>query len=472
MPPSPDTSSWELDGPHGRERWVGVPGSFDHVLLDGEPVTLNPADGELHLLRPRASTCIHPGPFPFAFRFCPACGAHLQPPMPEPGAESWSTPASASGLPAPSCHGVPDPASRTAISLPGPAQFDLFVAGTPPRLLAYDQGSGRVHALIDGAGLVEAGWRDLVQLPTGSGLPRWAWGIAAFADGAAVPGDRGPVFLQLGPRHSRVIEAVDGGAARCLGGAASVGTLALVPVLTTQGVAVAVAGPPERDWRLVPVAGAPADEVFAAASLRATEAMWVGRRGQLFVRVQDDEVFCDFRPWGAGWEPMQAVRPVLSPNGVFHQLGRVEGRQVFEALVPPGATPQRLVFDRYLTSIGGISFMGAARFREPWEPKRTEYRGGENTFFLPLLGFDRDRVLVAACSPRTSLRSFTETGPEVEEALECRVLFADASIVPAALGVTIRARSAWEVAALVYRRTLLVHDVRGNRAWAWSLSDV
>ena len=485
MPPVPTTPTWELAGPYGSERWLGRPGAFEQVLLDGEQVSLDPRDGELHLLRPRGSSCLHPGPWPFAFGFCPECGTMLPPPSPAREAQTWSSPAnSASGLPAASARGTPDPLRRAELAMPGPSRLDFFVAGTPSRLLALDQTTGRLHVWVEGwSDAFEGGsWRALADLPDAADLPRWSWSVAAFPDGAAIPGESGPLWVSLGPRSATALAAGPAlGLGRALGGAAGLGSAALMPVLAGSALietaraggalAMAFRSPASSGWQRVPVEGdVPAGEMFAAPSVNGREAFWVGRHGQLFARLDGPMPACEWRPWREGWRPLQGVRPVLSPNGVFHQLGLLDGRQVFEALLPPGATPQRREFGRYVTSCGAASFSGMSRFREPWEPRRMEYRG-EGAFLLPLLAFDAERFLVASCAPRGGLVPFIRTDEVADAGLECRISFVAASVVPTFLGVTIRAASAWEIIPIVHRRSLLVYDLRANRCHRWPLAE-
>ena len=478
MPPLPAKPTWELDGPYGPERWFGPPGAYEAVLLGDQPISLDPRDGELHLLRARGSRCAHPGPWPFGFGFCPQCGTPLQPPPPPRAMEAWSSPANgASGQPAPTCRGTPDPASRAELPMPGPAELDFFVAGAPPRLLAFDRTTGRLHAWVHGMlDVFEGGrWRELAAMAAAMTLPRWSWSVAAFPGGFALPGDGGPLWVLLLAGPALPVAAQPAlGIRRSLGGIAGLGGAALAPVLANGTLAVAVWLSPEQGWQLAPVAGggeAMRGEVFAAPSTNASEAFWTGTHGQLYARLDRGVAVCDYRPWRDGWSPMQGVRPVLSPNGVFHQLGRIEGRQAFEALVPPGATPQRRDFDQYVTSCGSATFWRRTYFHEPWEPKRREYRGDGDAFLVPLLAFDGERVLVASCSPRASLLGFIETGSAAGPSVECRIMFAGASVIPEDLRATIRAGSAWEIVPFVYARTLLVYDAHANRCFRWTLED-
>ncbi len=480
MPPSPLEPVWDLDGPYGPERWFGPPGRYGRVLLANEPVSLDPKDGELHLLRARGSNCAHPGPWPFSFRFCPNCGAPLQPPPPAQDAETWSSPGGASGQPAPACTGTPDPLGRTELPMPGPSRLDFFAAGTPLRLLAFDQTTGRLH--VWGAGLsdpFEGGrWRELAHLSAAVNLPRWSWSAAAFAGGFAMPGDGGPLWIGLRPRSAAPVAARPAlGIQRSLGGVASLAAAALLPVLANDALSVAIWSPQDGQWQRAEVANGTAEaasQVFSAPSVNTTEAFWTGRAGQIFARTERGAVTCDYRPWRDGWRPMQGVRPVLSPNGVFHQLGRLDGRQAFEALLPPGATPQRRAFDRYVTSCGSASFVRMTRFREPWEPKRIEYRGEDDAFLLPLLAFEGERFVVAQCSPRNGLLGFIDTdaahGAVEPKTLECRIMFAGGSVALTDLGATLRVRSAWDIVAFVYGRSLFVYDLPGNRCHRWPLS--
>lgn len=478
MMPVPAKPIWELDGPYGPEQWFGQPGGYDQVLLADEPVSLDPRDGELHFLRARGSNCIHPGPWPFAFGFCPVCGTPLQPPPAARAVETWSSPGNAaSGQPAPACTGTPDPSRRAELPMPGPAQLDFLVAGTPPRLLAFDQTTGRLHAWAEGPSdrFQGGGWRELAHLPAAVNLPRWSWSAAAFASGVAMPGDGGPIWVSLRPRSAATAAAGSAlGIRRTLGGIAALGAAALAPVLADDALSVAVWLSPAQGWQRVPVTNGGAEaasQVFAAPAVNAGEAFWAGQHGQLYARVSGGAVTCEYRPWRDGWQPMAGVRPVLSPNGVFHQLGRLQGRQVFEALVPPGATPQRREFDRYVTSCGSATFSRMTRFREPWEPKRIEYRGDPDAYLVPLLAFDADRCLVASCSPRNSLLGFIDTDRTAETAVECRIMFAGASVALTDLRVTVRASAAWNIVPFVYARTLFVYDLRANCCYHWPLGD-
>ena len=476
MPTAPPAPIWELDGPYGRERWFGQPGHYDKVLLSNEPVSLDPKDGELHFIRARGSNCVHPGPWPFAFQHCPLCGTPLQPAPAVADAYSWSSPANgASGQPSPACHGVPDPARRDELPMPGPARLDFVVAGTPPRLLALDQTTGTLWSWTHGlADPFDGGrWRDLGHLQPALNLPRWSWAVAGLGDGLALPGDGGPVWVALSHRAATPEAAKPGsGVQRSLGGVALVGGEPFIPVLANDTLAVAHRLSPEQGWQCAPVSnatGQAAAQLFAAPVVRANEAFWVGELGRLFVRFVQGVATCEYRPWSDAWRPMQGVRPVLSPNGIFHQLGRLDGRQSFEALLPPNATPQRRAFDRYVTSCGSATFAGMSRFHEPWEPRRMEYRGDGTAFLQPLLAFDNERFLVAECSPRTALRGFLETEP-AETVTECRIMFAGSSVVPTDLRATLRVRSAWDIVPFVYRRTLLVYDLPANRCYRWPLA--
>ena len=475
MPPQQAAPVWELDGPYGRERWFGEPGRYDRVLLWNDPVSLDPKDGELHLLRARGSHCVHPGPWPFAFQHCPICGTALPEPQPVADAQAWSSPGNAaSGLPSPACHGVPDAGRRAELAMPGPSRLDFCVAGTPGRLVALDQNTGTIWGWQHGvADTFEGGrWRPLGHGPACVNLPRWSWAAAAFATGMALPGDAGPVWVALSHRAATMTVAKAAlGIQRSLGGVAVVGGMAALPVLAQDALAVTVRVSPEQGWQLVPVTGGVGQggQVFAAPSVNGGEAFWVGERGLLCVRSVLGVVTAEHRPWRDAWRPMQGVRPVLSPNGVFHQLGRLDGRQAFEALLPPGATPQRREFDRYVTSCGSGSFAGMSRFREPWEPRRVEYRGDGSAFLQPLLAWDSDRFVVAECTPRTALRGFLETDPG-EAVVECRIMFAGSSVVLTDLRATLRVRSAWEIVPVVYGGSLLVYDLPANRCYRWPLA--
>ena len=475
MSPALPTPIWEMDGPYGRERWFGQPGRFERVLLWNDPISLDPKEGDLPFVRARGSNCAHPGPWPFAFQHCPLCGIPLQDPPAAADTHAWSSPANgASGLPSPACFGVPDPARREELPMPGPARLDFFVAGRPSRLLAFDQTTGMLWAWVHGVADVFAGghWRALSHLQPALNLARWSWAVASLGDGVALPGDDGPVWVALSPRSGTPAVAKPAlGIRRSLGGIALVDQAPFLPVLAGDALAVAYRVSPEHGWQLAPVPGGTgqaAAQIFAAPAANGNEAFWVGEHGQLFVRFVAGVATCAYRPWRDTWRPMQAVRPVLSPNGIFHQIGRIEGRQAFEALLPPNATPQRRGFDRYIASCGSASFAGMSRFREPWEPRRLEYRGDGTAFLQPLLAFDNERFLVAECTPRTALRGFLETEPP-ETVTECRIMFAGSSVVPTDLRATLRVRSAWDIVPVVYGRTLLVYDLPANRCYRWPL---
>lgn len=478
MAPLPAAPTWELDGPHGPERWVGEPGRFGSVLLDGDPISLDPREGELQFIRARGATCEHAGPWPYAFQFCPTCGAPLTAPAAATPPEAWSSPAGgARGLPPPSCRGTPDPAARGELPMPGPSQLDFIVAGTPPRLLAIDHTTGRLHAWKDApsGSFADGRWTELARLPDGSTLPRWSWAAAASAAAVVLPMDTGPLRLVPRPHGAEVVRP-DAGLriSRSAGGAAAVGEHVLVPVVAQAALGVAAWSPRSGSWSLMLVDGAgpeAAGEVFAAPSANDIEAFWPGAHGRLFARAEDGRVRCDYRPWRDGWQPMRAVRPVLSPNGVFHQLGRIGVGQSYEALLPPGTTPQRREHPRFVTSYGRNSFAGMARHAEPWEARRIEYRdlADPAAFLVPLLAFDDDRVLAASCSPRNALRPFIETG-EGGASTECRIVMAGSSVVPDDLRLTLRARHVWELVPFVYRNTLFIYEVPGNRCFHWPLA--
>ena len=111
------------------------------------------------------------------------------------------------------------------------------------------------------------------------------------------------------------------------------------------------------------------------------------------------------------------------------------------------------------------------RFREPWEPRRVEYRGEPDAYLVPLLAFDGDRFLVASCSPRNSLLGFIDTDGTAQAAVECRIMFAGASVALTDLRVTVRASAAWNIVPFVYERTLFVYDLRANCCYRWPLGD-
>ena len=458
------------------ERWIGEPGQYSQVSLNNEPLSLDPRDGELQFLRARGSACIHPGPWPYEFRFCPHCGLGLPPPPPPKAAESWSSLGNAStGLPTKSAHGTPDATRRSEMPMPGPSRLDFVVAGTPARLLALDQTTMALYVWRDtlSGSFSENRWVVLARLPDTANLPRWSWSAAATAHGLALPTDEGPVWLVLRPQGvQRLVPDPTMEVKKCLGGAVTVDGRTLVPVLAKGALAIAAWVPDETRWDISWVEDPPAEaQIFAAPSANASGAFWVGTDGQLFARWESGKLSCAYRQWRAGWVPMSAVRPVLSPNGVFHQLGR-EGRdKSFEALLLPGNTPQRQNFDRFIISCGRASFGGMSLFREPWENRRIEYhdRAG-NTFLAPLLAFTKDRYFVAACSPRPALLPFIEIQPEQEETVECRMMLATGSSpVPDDLALTLRARHVWDLSPFIYGNTLFIYEVTGNRCFFWPL---
>ena len=422
-PPGPTAPSWDLDGPYGREVWSWpvrrLHGRLHRVLLDGAPVSLDPRDGELHLLRPRASNCAHPGPWPFAFAFCPACGTPLQPQPPPRPAEAWSSPANAaSGQPAAASTGTPDPARRAELPLPGPSRLDFVVAGTPPRLLAFDGTSGRLHGWADGPDdPFEAGrWRELATLPAAINLPRWSWAAAAFPSGVALPGDGGPLWLPLStrlapPLRPPVMPHPALAMQRCVGGGAGLGGLALVPVLADGGLAVATWLPREGRWERVAPAGAgaaPAEQVFAAPSTTATEAFWVGEHGQLHARVGPDGagggVTCESRPWRGGWQPCAACARCWRPTACSTSSGAWTGSRRSRRCCRPA--PRRSA------AASTVTWQAAARHLPPHGPPpralggaAEDLPGRGDSFLLPLLAFAGGGVLVASCSRATGCGS-------------------------------------------------------------------
>ena len=478
MASSPATPVWDLRGPYGMERWIGEPGQYSQVLLNNEPLSLDPRDGELQFLRARGSACIHPGPWPYEFHFCPHCGLGLPLPPPAKAAESWSSLGNAStGLPTESAHGTPDATRRGEMPMPGPSRLDFVVAGTPARLLALDQTTMALYVWKDASSgsFTENCWSTLAQLPDTANLPRWSWSAAATGHGLVLPMDDGPVWLVLRPRGvQRVIPDGALKVEKSLGGAVTVDGRTLVPVLAKGALAIAAWIPDETRWDVSwvedPLAGS---QIFAAPSANASGAFWVGTDGQLFARWESGKLRCAYRPWRAGWVPMSAVRPVLSPNGVFHQLGREGRAQSFEALLLPGNTPENRSFDRFIISCGEASFGGMIRYREPWAEKRMEYldRAGGGFFMAPLLAFAGNRHFVAACSPRQALLPFIEIQSEQAELVECRMMLAGSSRVPDDLALTFKVRHIWDLTPFIYGNALFIYEAVGNRCFYWPLKD-
>jgi hypothetical protein len=260
---------------------------------------------------------------------------------------------------------------------------------------------------------------------------------------------------------------------RSLGGAAGLPTAALLPACLEDQLGVCAWIVSDRSWHRVPVRNAPptaAAELFAAPAVNRTEAFWAGELGLLFARSVDGVITCEYRPWPEDFKPMLGLRPVLSPNGVFHQLGRdANNQQVFMALVPPGAVWQRQPFGRYSISCGAISFADSKRFREPWEARRFDYLIDPNEFIAPVLQFEREQSVIAVCSPRTGLYNFIETAAKSVSPVECRLAFAAESRKPQELGMTVNARTPWDIVPFVFRSSLFIYDRPQNRCFCWQL---
>jgi hypothetical protein len=468
---------WEVDGPFGPEQWFFLADKFTHVVTTNRTLSLLPESGDLDQLLPRAATCQHTGPWPNAFKFCPHCGKPLAEPVGWPPPQLWNSPFGASdGLPHVPIAAVPATRTRQAAELPSPASLTFVVAGTPPRLFAFDMRQGHLHRWIDlpvpDPVPIKGIWRELLRLGSADMIPRWSWSAAAFEGGFAMPTNASPTWVQASAdKPLAVLNAENAGPP--IGGAARVRDVAVVPVRGDNGIDVAHWSTKAGAWRVEAVPDAPnsaGQQLFGIPVTVNEEAFWPGEQGQLYASVEGDRVGTAYRPWPDGFRPMLGVRPTREASGALYQLGRLDNRPVLEALLRPRATPMQRPSRGIGISCGIASFREGKRYDAPWEiAHRATYPLEDLQFLVPLLAFGQDQFLFAVCSPRLSLVAFLETSAAQRRPFECRIAFSSGSRNLVELNHVIRADAIFDISCFMFRNHLFIYDAGKNTCAGWAL---
>ena len=470
-----DDGDWAMLGVFGPERWHRDGQRFNRVTVGEERIDLPTDRLTLDRLRVRASACVHSGPFPLAFRFCPACGTTLSEAPAQPVAEHWSPPFGApDGLPSLDDPREPDPDSHEEIPVPPSAAIGFAVAGTPPMLLACD----RVTGWISGWSERARAWIERVQVPACLGLPGPGWAASATSAGLALPTDRSPVFVDL--TRPRMVTTIPLPGSACLGGAALLRAHAVVPVRgeTGPGVAVLDLSARANGWTVLPVAGVAADPIgpLAAPAVTADAAIWCGGAGQLTLQATVDGLVARWRRWRDGLQPLSGVRPVMERNGTLHQLARLDEQTlVLEALAAPGQVPERRPARGYMAGTGRAVFRETMRLRLPWDERvLADYILPDDSFLLPLLAFDEDRYLLAVCTGRGGLGRFlgdSGSSGDPDRLHACTLFYSRGPRTLEPLGCVLRARQAFDLSVFLHAGWIYAHGGVENRCHRWRLRD-
>ncbi|MGI4748754.1 MAG: hypothetical protein ACRYGI_16430 [Janthinobacterium lividum] len=468
------TQDWALPGPFGIERWHRTGNRFTTVDTGNDTIGL-PTDAlTLERLRVKTPACVHAGPFPNAFRFCPDCGTRVSDAPVVPTAEVWSPPFGASdGLPSLDDRRLPDPSSHEEIAVPASPALGFAVAGTPPMLLACDRASGRISGWSESTGQ----WIGRVQVAGCLDLPRWSWAASATLAGIAMPTDRGPVWIDLSRPLAVPVVAMNGSP---VGGAISIGNHVATPIQHPSGFAIAMLDRTGSapGWTLVLVTGATATSTgpLTAPVVAAELATWCGADGQLTLQMTVDGAVARWRPWRDGLQPLPGVRPVMERNGTLHQLARLDAQTlVLESLSAPGQVPERRVARGYAISSGRAVFRENTRLRLPWDQREAaEYLLPDDSFLAPLLALDEERYIVAVCNRRAGLGAFLgdpASSAEPDDIHSCvlHVSRGPRSLEP--LDCVLRARHAWDLSVTIHAGWLYVHGAVDNTLHRWRLHD-
>lgn len=470
---------WHIDGVFGQEVWTRQDGRFVKACLDENCLDLDSADTDLDLLRiRRTSACSCKGPWPSTFLYCPNCGASLAGPAPLPPDELWCAPyGTAEGLSSFKLGKAPDPASRADMLLPDHTTLSFVVAGYPSRLFALDHSKGHLYRWIDGPENQPEGgrWAQHLRIDLGPGLPRWSWGAAAFRSGIALPGGGGPVWVSLRPdKQSAAVLSDDSQVEACLGGIALLGNMAIAPIRHGGKLAIAVWTEDGSHWETREVVGAPSSEaIFAVPVTHKDDAHWVGEDGRLFISRTASGLRAEFLPWTDGFSPVTGVRPILTADGNFYQMGRVGTDVVKWEMLRPSSTPASIFEARGLAlSCGKSIFQNGKRYALPWEKSEplTEYIFDDDEFILPLIGLDENRYVLAFCPQRTTLKNFVDTSPEnIQSKRSCKVVYSGGNRMKTELGKLVSARYPWDISTFIFRNHLFIYSACDNVGWHWKL---
>lgn len=354
---------------------------------------------------------------PGNFTHCPFCGQAAVPPTAGPddgqAASAWShaMAAGSTGLRGMQLVTVPGNAqSGTGIdaarrsTLPSAGPFLFAMAGTPPFTVAVDMAKGGVWR--PGADR----WRQVSALDGRCGLPAWSRSAAPLGAGLAIPLDDGAVWIEVdGPFRRRI--RLDGGVT--IGGAIAVEGMALVPMRTVGGLALAWMSKADIEagsgWSVATVPGASGEGMATGAAPGSIEtlgkpmsavpgtAVWAGADGYLTVRVGENGPLAIWRDWPAGCRGLPWSRPHLGEHAIPHQLVRLEDGSGYMAIAMPapsnrGTLPdpvQSARVDGPFVTTGDAAFYLHLRCRGlPWRRDLSPFATA-GLIVLPLMAFNR-----------------------------------------------------------------------------------
>jgi len=295
-----------------------------------------------------------------------------------------------------------DAARRSTLPSAGPFLFAM--AGTPPFTVAVDMAKGGVWR--PGADR----WRQVSALDGRCGLPAWSRSAAPLGAGLAIPLDDGAVWIEVdGPFRRRI--RLDGGVT--IGGAIAVEGMALVPMRTVGGLALAWMSKADIEagsgWSVATVPGASGEGMATGAAPGSIEtlgkpmsavpgtAVWAGADGYLTVRVGENGPLAIWRDWPAGCRGLPWSRPHLGEHAIPHQLVRLEDGSGYMAIAMPapsnrGTLPdpvQSARVDGPFVTTGDAAFYLHLRCRGlPWRRDLSPFATA-GLIVLPLMAFNR-----------------------------------------------------------------------------------
>lgn len=472
--PSDGDEIWELSGPLGaQQRWTRENGLFTRAEIGGKTVNANEKDPDYDEL------CVHPPcegckqALPFAFKFCPDCGRPLKKAGLPRDHVSWHPPFGApEGVPTVSVPIAPERSPREELTPPSAGAFAFFVGGTPRRLYAADQISGRVHVWSETADA----WRELpCRAPSWSNIPRWSWSGVAGGRELVFPTNSGPVAISTSHTEARTatLPADWGDEDSCLGGAATLGQgLSALPVSRGGRMELAIRSESGLDWSNAAVVDIPVGiaEIFAAPVCGGGEAFWVGRGGYLFAENRNGTVNATYCLWPEDFEPILGLRPLYGPNGLYYQTGRRgEKAAGMTTLLPPGTKPELSEQRGYYISSGKAVFRENRSYRIPESEQKTEYVLEDGEFAVPLLAFGETEFLIAATTNRGKLLEFFSTDEAVAPR-KCSLRYSPRSRILQPPCVVITVRHPWDILPFVYNEYLHIYNVQENKCFRWRLA--
>ena len=459
---------WDLAGRYGVELWRRQKGRFVELQLGERTFALEPPAADLDEVATRPGTCSCGGPWPVAFAYCPDCGAALADAPAETDAHLWQAPfGETTGVPTVRLAARPDAAGKEEFAVPDPGALALVVGGTPRRLYATDQRSGRLYLWSE----TRHAWREVLKTEPWTNLPRWSWSAIARDDALIFPTNAGPCAVTAAVAVKRQVYGLEDWAATdvCLGGTALVAGTPVIPVFTAGQLHIACYQ--NSQWRLEPVANAAAvtsEAPFACPVSSADEAFWAGRAGYLCVRLAGNGLSASVQAWPEGFDAVLGLRPMRGTDGTFFQPGLAGPDQTaMESMVPPGVVRQSHSLYGYYLSSGEAVFKDGRRWRLPWGEPTGEYNL-EDEFLVPLLAFKGTAVLLAAWPERRHLRAAFALEPG-GPTRKCQIQFSARSKSQTRLGVAPTISRLWDLQPVIFGNHLYLYSVPENKCWRWPL---